>query len=74
MPVEFSFPIDKFTPAPELAATVTDALRESSLANTEYHGLVGQLGILQTALLKVNLIGLDDSRYTEGIVLHQAAV
>ena len=73
MSVGFGFSAGDFISALELVATVVDALRESGLARTEYHGLVNQLDLLKTALHEVNNVELDASQYTEKVALQQAA-
>jgi hypothetical protein len=73
MSVGFGFSIGDFISALELVATVVDALRESGDSSTEYRALISQLYTLETALLRVKRLELDESQYAEVVALRQAA-
>jgi hypothetical protein len=73
MSVGFGFSAGDFIAAIELVATVIDALRDSGDASTEYRELVSQLYTLETALLRVKRLELDESQHAEVIALWQAA-
>ena len=73
MSVGFGFSAGDFISALELVATVVDALRESGDSSTEYRELISQLFTLETALLSVKRVELDDAQYAEVVALQQAA-
>ena len=73
MSVGFGFSIGDFIAALELVGTVIDALRESGQASTEYQELLRELFSLETALLHVKRLEVDESLHTELIALRQAA-
>lgn len=72
MSVGFGFSTGDFIAAIELVATVIDALRDSGDSTSEYCELVRQLYALETALIQVKRLDLDESQYAEVIALRQA--
>lgn len=73
MSVGFGFSACDFIQALELVATVIDALRDSGDASIEYRELIRELYTLETALLRVKRLELDESQHAEVIALQQAA-
>lgn len=73
MSVGFGFSAGDFIAAVNLIGTVIDALRDSGDASSEYRSLISQLYTLESALLKVKRLELDDSQHAELIALRQAA-
>lgn len=73
MSVGFGFSAGDFIAAVQLVGTVIDALRDSGDSSAEYRSLIGQLYTLETALLRVKRVELDDSQHAEVIALRQAA-
>jgi hypothetical protein len=73
MSVGFGFSAGDFIAALELVATVIDALRDSGDSSTEYRELISQLLTLETALIAVKRIELDDVQHAEVVALQQAA-
>jgi hypothetical protein len=73
MSIGFGFSVGDFISAIELVGTVIGALRESDDSSTEYQALITQLYTLETALLRVKGLELDDSQHGEVIALRQAA-
>lgn len=73
MSVGFGFSAGDFIAALELVTTVVNALRESGDASTEYRALISQLLHLETALLAVKRVELEDVQHAEGVALQQAA-
>jgi histidinol dehydrogenase len=73
MSVGFGFSVGDFIAALELVATVVDALRESGEASKQYRGLVRQLDSLESVLLRVKRLELDESQHAEHVALQQAA-
>ena len=73
MSVVFGFSVGDFIAALELVATVIDAIRNSGVANTEYRELLRQLYSLETALLQVKRLDIDDCLHAELTALRQAA-
>jgi hypothetical protein len=73
MSVGFGFSACDFISALELVVTVADALRESGASSNEYRALISQLHTLETALLRVKCLELDDSQHAEVVALRQAA-
>jgi hypothetical protein len=73
MSVGFGFSVGDFIATLELVATVTDALRESGEASNRYRELVRQLYTLETVLLRVKRLELDESQHAEYVALQQAA-
>jgi hypothetical protein len=73
MSVGFGFSAGDFISALELVATVVDALRESGESSTEYRALVSQLQVLETVLLRVKSLELDDAPRGGVVALQQAS-
>lgn len=73
MSVGFGFSTGDFIAALELVATVIDALRDSGESSAGYQELISQLSSLQTALIAVNNVELDDVQHAELVALRQAA-
>ncbi|KAK3291594.1 uncharacterized protein B0H64DRAFT_409510 [Chaetomium fimeti] len=73
MSVGFGFSVGDFLAALKLVGTVIDALREASESGDAYRELLHELFALETALLHVNRLELDDGQRTEKIALRQAA-
>jgi hypothetical protein len=73
MAVAFGFSCGDFIAAVELVTTVVNALGQSSEASEEYRELVRQLYSLETALLQVKGLLLDDTQHKELVALRQAA-
>lgn len=73
MSVGFGFSAGDFIAALNLVHTVVDALRSSGDSSTEYRELISQLYTLETALISVKRIELDDTQHAEHVALMQAA-
>jgi hypothetical protein len=73
MSVGFGFSTGDFIAALQLVSTVIDALRDSGDSSTEYRALISQLLTLETALLKVKRLDVDEEQHVEVIALSQAA-
>lgn len=73
MSVGFGFSAGDFIAALELVTTVVNALRESGDSSVEYRELISQLYTLETALLGVKRVELDDAQHAERVALQQAA-
>ncbi|KAL2064339.1 hypothetical protein VTL71DRAFT_4833 [Oculimacula yallundae] len=73
MSVGFGFSAGDFIAALNLVSTVVDALRDSGDSSTEYRELISQLYTLETALISVKRIELNDTQHAEHIALMQAA-
>lgn len=73
MSVGFGFSAGDFIAALQLVGTVIDALRDSGNSSAEYRSLIGQLYTLESALLGIKRLELDDSQHAEVIALRQAA-
>ena len=73
MSVGFGFSAGDFISALELVSTIVDALRSSGSSSTEYRALISQLYTLETALLRVKRLELDESQHAEVVALRQAA-
>ena len=73
MSVGFGFSVGDFVAALELVSTVIDALRDSGQAGNEYRELLHQLYSLETALIQVKRLEVDDSQHAELMALRQAA-
>lgn len=73
MSVGFGFSVGDFLAALNLVGTVIDALREASESGAAYRELLAELFALETALLRVKRLDLDDGQRTEKIALQQAA-
>ena len=73
MSVGFGFSAGDVIAALDLVTTIVSALRESGGSSAEYQALVSQLYTLETALLRVKRLEIDESQYAEVIALRQAA-
>lgn len=73
MSVGFGFSAGDFIAALKLVSTVLSALQNASSANIEYQELIRELYMLETALLRVKKLELEDTQNAEKIVLQQAA-
>ena len=73
MPVAFGFSIGDFIAALELVGTVIDALRESSNSGASFRSLLNELYALETALLHVKRLDMEDYSTVKAISLRQAA-
>jgi hypothetical protein len=73
MSVGFGFSVGDFLAALRLVGTVIDALREASESGAAYRELLDELFALETALLHVKRLDLDDGQRTQKIALRQAA-
>jgi hypothetical protein len=73
MSVSFDFSIGDFIAALELVADVIDALRESGEASKRYRELVRQLDSLESALLRVKRLEVDETQHAEYIALQHAS-
>jgi hypothetical protein len=62
MAAGFRFSAGDFISALPLVATVIDALRESGESSSEYRDLVTRLHTLESALLRVKILEIDDSQ------------
>ena len=69
----FGFSVGDFVAALELVSTVIDALRENGEAGNEIRELLRQLYGLETALIHVKRLELEDSQQAELLALRQAA-
>jgi hypothetical protein len=59
--MSFGFSAGDFITALELVAIVIDALRDTGRAATQYRGVLKQLHSLQTALVAVRTLDIDES-------------
>ena len=73
MPVGFGFSAGDFIAALKLVGIVTDALRDSGEASSEYRELLRELHSLETALLLVKRLDGEEIPQSEIISLQQAA-
>jgi hypothetical protein len=73
MSVGFGFSVGDFLAALKLVGTVVDALRETSHSSAAFQALVVELYALQTALLHVKQLDLDESQRFQKVALYQAA-
>jgi hypothetical protein len=73
MSVGFGFSAGDFIAALQLVSTVIDALRDSGDSSTDYRALISELYTLETALLKVKRLDVDEEQHAEFIALRQAA-
>ena len=73
MAVPFGFSAGDFIAALNLVKNVVDALRDSGGAGEEYTELVNELFTLETALLEVKRVDLDDDQHAQRVALQQAA-
>jgi hypothetical protein len=73
MSVGFGFSAGDFISALELVSTIVGCLRESGSSSSEYRALISQFYTLETALLRVKALKLDDSQHAEVVALRAAA-
>lgn len=73
MSIGFGFSVGDFLATFKLVRTVIDTLRESSNSGSAYRELLNELCSLETALLRVKRIDLDESRHVDKLALRQAA-
>lgn len=73
MSVGFGFSVGDFLAALDLIGTIIDALRQSSHAGSSFRSLINELYTLESALLRVKRLELDDSHSVEKLALRQAA-
>jgi hypothetical protein len=73
MPVGFGFSVGDFLAVLRLIGAVIDALRESSYASSSFRSLINELYALESALLHVKRLDLDDSHHVKIVALQQAA-
>lgn len=71
--MSFGFSVGDFVAALELVGTVVNALRASGGSGSEYRELVNQLYSLETALLRVKQLELEEEQRSEYIALRQSA-
>ncbi|KAI1080365.1 hypothetical protein F5B20DRAFT_540353 [Whalleya microplaca] len=73
MSVGFGFSAGDFLAALKLTGTVIDCLCESSASSASYRELLNELYALESALLRVKRLDLDEDQKVEKIALRQAA-
>jgi hypothetical protein len=73
MAVPFGFSAGDFIAALKVVKDVIDALRDSGGAGAEYRELIDELYLLETALLEVKRVELDDEQHAQRVALQQAA-
>lgn len=73
MSAGFGFSAGDFVKALELVGTVIKALQESGGAGSDFRELVQELYTLESALLRVKRVELDEDQKSEGTALQQAA-
>lgn len=75
MSVGFGFSVGDFIAAINLVSNIVDALRETGDSGSSYRSLITQLYSLESALLQVKRIHLDDAESQQGeiVALRQAA-
>jgi hypothetical protein len=71
--MSFGFSVGDFIAALEVISTVINALRESGESGPQYRELVSQLYSLETALLQVKQMELEEEQRSEYIALRQSA-
>src|SRR5687768_14416780 len=77
MPVGFGFSIGDFLAVLRLVGAVIDALRESCYASSSFRSLINEINelyVLESALLRVKRLDLDDGHHAEMVALRQAAL
>jgi len=73
MAVPFGFSAGDFIAALKVVRDVIDALRDSGGAGEDYRELIHELYTLETALLEVKRVELDDEQHAQRVALRQAA-
>ncbi|KAH6676638.1 hypothetical protein B0J14DRAFT_585966 [Halenospora varia] len=71
--MSFGFSVGDFIAALEVIGTVINALRESDVSGSQYRELVNQLYSMETALLHVKQLELEEEQRSEYIALRQSA-
>lgn len=71
--MSFGFSVGDFVTALQLVGTVISAIRESGGSGAEYRELVNELYSLETALLQVKQLELEEDQRSEYFALRQAA-
>ncbi|KAL2066145.1 hypothetical protein VTL71DRAFT_2216 [Oculimacula yallundae] len=71
--MSFGFSVGDFLAALELVHTVVTALHESGDSSDEYRSIVTQLRHLETALIAVALIEVEEVQHAEGVALQEVA-
>jgi hypothetical protein len=71
--MSFGFSVSDFIAALELVATAIDALRATGNAASQYRVLLKQLDSLQTALLAVQALEIDEALFSFQVALRKAA-
>lgn len=71
--MSFGFSVGDFIAALQLVASVIDAVRDSRGSGPEYRELINELYALETALLQVKQLELEEEQRLEYIALRQAA-
>jgi hypothetical protein len=71
--MSFGFSAGDFIAALELIGTVINALRESGVSGSQYRELIDQLYSLETALLQVKQLELEEEQHSEYVALRQSA-
>lgn len=73
MSVGFGFSAGDFIAALNLVTTVVKSLRDAGGSSAEYQSLISQLYALESTLLRVKRLEVNDSQYAEVIALRRAA-
>ncbi|EUC46322.1 hypothetical protein COCMIDRAFT_67724, partial [Bipolaris oryzae ATCC 44560] len=73
MSVGFGFSVGDFLAALKLVGTVIDALRETSHASSSFRSLLNELYALESVLLRVKRLDLEDRHNVGELALRQAA-
>ena len=71
--MSFGFSVGDFIDALEVIGAVINGLRESEDSGPQYRELVNQLYSLETALLQVKQLELEEEQRSEYIALRQSA-
>ncbi|MCJ1414052.1 hypothetical protein MMC32_000377 [Xylographa parallela] len=73
MSVGFGFSAGDFIAALTLVGTIVDSLREAGGAGSDYRELLRHLHTLETALIRVKRLNLEEVQHAERVALQQAA-
>ncbi|KAJ0419919.1 hypothetical protein BJY00DRAFT_285409 [Aspergillus carlsbadensis] len=73
MPIGFGFSVGDILATLKLVGTVIDSLRESSHAGSNFRSLIQELYALETALLHVKRLELDESQNADKVALRNTA-
>jgi len=71
MSVGFGFSAGDFIAALKLVGTIIDALCETSYSGSSFHSFINELYALESVLLRVKRLGLDNE--VQKLTLYQAA-